>query len=347
MKGGTSTFPRWDTPVVDWEEKPEPALIWQVIGGHALYWALVAAVRVGLFDALHEGPLALATLAEQLDIDPNRLGMVCDAMVAMSILDGDRAGLRLTKTSATLLVTSSDRYMGDVVVESPGIHENWPSLANTLRTGVPPYDVDADDGAFYVRFAQASFLTQLRAARFCAARIGLVGSVRLLDLGAGGGPWTIAFLEMGDSSTAVAVDLPSVIPIAQRKCAQYGVERRCEFVAGDYHDLPLEANAYDVVVLGNVLRNEGVAAATDLLGRVYAALRPGGRLLIADYFLANDHRGPLSALSLGVTMIANTKSGSVYRHLDMANWLHATGYQHLRVVETVKRSHVVVAEKPS
>jgi hypothetical protein len=70
-------------------------------------------------------------------------------------------------------------------------------------------------------------------------------------------------------------------------------------------------------------------------------------VVVADYFRGDDHRGPVPALLLGVTMVANTRSGSVYRHRDMANWLAEAGFGQVRIMETVKRSHVLVAEKAS
>lgn len=190
---------------------PEPALIWQIIGGFSLYWLLVAAVEMRLFDRLAEGQLGLEPLAAALNADAEKLGLICDALVAVAILDGDGNGYSLSKTSQTLLVTSSDRYMGDVVTESPGILENWPVLASIIQGSPPHYDVDDDEGGFCSRSARASFLTQLRAARLCATRLGLRGgrSRHILDLGAGGAPWTIAFLEACSESTAVVNEFPS------------------------------------------------------------------------------------------------------------------------------------------
>lgn len=349
MSGATSTYPEWDSKVVDWDEKPEPALIWQIIGGFSMYWVLVSAVRLQLFDRMMQGPMSLGSLAKMLNSDAAKLGLICDALVAVALLDGDRSGYRLNKTSRTLLVTSSDRYMGEVVVESPGILGNWPDLTATIQGSVPNHDVDEDQADFYSRFARASFLTQLRAARFCATRLGLRDGrrLRILDLGAGAGPWTIAFLEGCSESTAVLNDFAAVVEVAVEMCSSHGVSERCKFIVGDYHDIDLEPGLFDVVILGNVLRNEGPSGSGSLLKRSFTACRPGGRVVIADYFRSADDRGPLPALLLGVTMVANTRSGSVYRHGDVAEWLVEAGFEHIRTVESVKRSHVLVAEKPS
>ena len=226
MTAGTTTYPEWDKPVIDWDEKPEPAAIWQVIGGLSLYWALVAALRLGLFDELAQAPVGLKELAVRLGADRDRLGVVCDALVSVWLLDGDRDGYYLNKTGRTLLVSDSERYMGDIVLASPGELDNWPALADTVRSHDPPRNVDDDGGRFYERFAAASFLTQLRSARLLAPRLGLHrdASFRILDLGAGGAPWTVAFLEGSVASTAVVNELDPVVHVAQEMCGK--VRRR-------------------------------------------------------------------------------------------------------------------------
>ncbi len=343
MKGGTNTYPRWDQSVTDWDEKPEPALVWQVIGGHAFYWALVAAVRLKVFERLVEGPRRLDDLSADLGIPEDRMGLLCDSLVAMSLLEGDRFGYWLNKTSRVLLVADSDRYLGDLVLTSPGRVENWPQLDTTLRGAVPPHDVDGDEGGFYRVLAHASFLTQLRAARLAAAKLGPVG--RVLDLGAGGAPWTIAFLENNPQATAVIVELPAVLEVAQERCEAFGISGRCQLIAGDYHEVELPEHDFDLAILGNVVRNETPDRAIFLLTRTHHWLDAGGRLLVAEYFLNDDHRGPPSALALGLAMVANTRKGSVYTAEATASLLKKVGFVNARLVETVKRSAVIVAER--
>jgi ubiquinone/menaquinone biosynthesis C-methylase UbiE len=347
MTAGSTTYPEWDKPVVDWDEKPEPAAIWQIVGGYSLYWTLVAALKLSLFDQLEESPQTLETLADRLSADRERLAHICDTLVSVWILDGDRAGYRLNKTSRTLLVSTSERYMGDIVMNSPGEIDNWPALHNTIRSLEPPQDIDADGGAFYERFAQSSYLTQLRGARFLVPRLGFhqTTSLRILDLGAGGAPWTVALLEAAPESSAVVNELTAVLPAAEKNCRQHDLLDRCEFVASDYHQLDLEPESFDLVVMGHILRNEGPELGEALLARSHRALRPGGRVLVADYFVADDHLGPPQALLLGITMIANTKRGMTYRKTDMAEWMTTAGFEHIRSLETVKNNHVLIGEK--
>jgi 2-hydroxy-4-(methylsulfanyl)butanoate S-methyltransferase len=55
----------------------------------------------------------------------------------------------------------------------------------------------------------------------------------------------------------------------------------------------------DVVLMSYLLSAVSETATTMLLGRAYKALRPGGRLLVHDFMVDDDHAGPpLAALWL-------------------------------------------------
>ncbi len=60
---------------------------------------------------------------------------------------------------------------------------------------------------------------------------------------------------------ATVNDYPGVLEFAKRKTAELDVADRCEWRPGDYHDIDIEAGAYDLVVLGHVCRAEGADGA--------------------------------------------------------------------------------------
>ena len=72
-----------------------------------------------------------------------------------------------------------------------------------------------------------------------------------------------------------------------------------------------------------------------------------GRSLIADYF-ADDHRitQPFG-VQMGLTMLANTVRGRVVTHSQAVGWLHAAGFEHVRLLEPIGFNFVYVANRPS
>jgi hypothetical protein len=63
--------------------------------------------------------------------------------------------------------------------------------------------------------------------------IGAQGVERLLDVGGGSAAYSIAFAQAGDRLHAMVLDLPNVLPIAQRHISEAGLAGRIETRAGD------------------------------------------------------------------------------------------------------------------
>jgi ubiquinone/menaquinone biosynthesis C-methylase UbiE len=184
---------------------------------------------------------------------------------------------------------------------------------------------------------------------FCARMIGvgrLRGEPRMLDLGAGGAPWTISFLEAHSQMTAIVNDFDEVLAVAREKTAEHAVFDRCEFRAGDFREIAFEDDRYDLVVLGHVCRTEGAEGAALLLRRAFAALRPDGRLVLADYFADNTRKLNPFGVLMGVTMMASTIRGFTFTNEQFVGWMHDAGFTGIRMIEPIGFNNVYIARKP-
>jgi ubiquinone/menaquinone biosynthesis C-methylase UbiE len=321
-------------------EPPDAGVIWQLINGLGAYWVAVAAVELGVFEALDASPMTGEMLAKTIGCDCDRLGAVCDTLVGMKLLDRADEHYELTPESDAFLVGSRTGSMRDLLLHSPGPWDNWPALSATIRGSPPPLIVGDD---FYQSLVRATFPTQHAVAARVAPTLGAVN--RVLDLGAGAGPWTIALLETFPTATAVVNDLPGVLEIARETATANDVAERCEFRPGDYFTVPLPEAAFDVIVLAHVLRGEGRAGAPQLLARAAQAVRPGGQVLVADYFLDDDRRGPLNALLLGATMVAATPSGATFTRAEFSGWLGDAGFVDIEFRQPLPFQAVIVARR--
>ncbi len=249
----------------------DPSAIWRVINGLSAYFVTVAAVELGVFDALSSGPRDAAALAAEVGAAPGRLEVLCDALVGEGLLERRGDEYALTVDSDTFLVHGRPRSMRDLVLHSPGPWENWPALAGTVRGGTPPTVVDED---FYRMLVRATFPTQHTAATRLAESMGPVEQV--CDLGAGAAPWTVAFLEANPGARAVVNDLASVAQLAAEVIDAAGLTDRCAMLLGDYHEISLPEARFDVVILAHVLRAEGPARARSLVARATPRFGPVG-----------------------------------------------------------------------
>jgi O-methyltransferase domain/Dimerisation domain len=319
------------------ERAADPSAIWRIINGFSAYFSTVAAVQLGVFDMLLAGPLDTGRLAAACDADAARLGTLCDALVGLGLLARVGDEYALTSESEAFLTTTASRSMRDLVLRSPGPWENWPVLDETIRGASPPHAVDA---TFYATLVRATFPTQFAAAARVATAIGPV--TNMLDVGAGAAPWTIAFLLANPEARATVNDLPQVLDIARENAASYGVAERCSFLPGDYFGVKLPRSAFDAVVFGHVLRAEGIVGAKRLVDRVVPSVRDGGVVIVADYFVADDRRGPLNPLLLGVTMTASTQEGTTFTYAECRQLLTEVGVRDVEVLQPVPFQEVMI-----
>ena len=330
--------------------KPPPSgPVWGVIQGFGSYWTLVAGVELGVFDGVQAlGPCAVEPLADHLGVSAPHLRHVCDALVTFGFLDQIADRYKLTETAERYLCTDGAASMASLVRVAPGPHANWEQLARTVRTGTVATPIEDDPVAFFGPLVDATFVTQHRAATRLGWRVGWQRrpGLRVLDLGAGRAPWAIAVLEQSEGSTAVVNDLTGVLDGARAEIESRGLSSRVEYLPGDFHQIDIEPDAYDVVVLGHVCRTEGDVGGRSLVERAMRALRPGGQLLLADYFADNTRKQNPFGVQMGLTMMANTRRGALITNDQVTGWLRDAGFVGTRLLEPIGFTFVYVSTRP-
>jgi SAM-dependent methyltransferase len=269
--------------------------------------------------------------------------------VALGLIEQYRDVYELGELAERYLTTNGPASMAALVRVAPGPLANWAELADTVRRGRPAHPIEDDPVAFYRPLAEATFPTILRTATRADLRIGYSRSVaapRVLDLGAGGAPWSIAMLKACTGAHAVVNELPGVVEVAAARLEEHGVADRAVLYPGDFHTIPIEPDAYDYVVLGHVCRTEGAAGAQHLIERAYLALRPEGRLILSDYFPDNTRTYNPFGVLMGVTMMAATARGFTFTHEKFVAWMRGVGFEAIRLVEPIGFQQVYVASKP-
>lgn len=327
---------------------PSSAPVWAAIEGLGRYYILLAAMELDIFDTLQRlGPSKVEDVGHELDAPIDHVRSLLDGVVALALLDQYRDVYELNDTAKRYLVSDGPATMADLIAVAPGPHENWTRLAETVKNGQPATPIEDDPVSFYVPLVEGTFTTMFR----CATRADLkirysaLRSPRILDLGAGGAPWAIAILNGCPDGTAVINDLPGVIDVAERKVAEHEVAERCELRPGDFHTLEIEQTAYDIVVLGHICRTEGAEGARHLIGRAFEALKPGGRLILADYFTDIERKFNPHAVIMGTTMMASTRKGFTFTHQQFSEWLREAGFTNIRLIEPIGFQQSFVATR--
>jgi SAM-dependent methyltransferase len=325
---------------------PLTARIWALVNGFTAYFSVRAADELGVFPALSEGPVGVNEIANRCNADPTRLLHLLGANVAAGTLERVDGGFALSELAQTHLLPGSTGYLGALIRQSPGPLENWPHLPETVRGSAPPHEVGSDGATFFAALAEATFPAQSAAAR---ATIGsllkgrLPAAPRMLELGAGAGPWVLALLEAYPEGRAVVNDLDGVIQLAERRLQEHGLTSRAELLPGDYWNVDLPSRAFDLVVLAHVCRAEGDRGAAALVRRAAGALIPGGHMLIAEYLLDDDLSGPAQAQLLGITMVTSTERGGTFTRSQACGWLASAGLEVEQLASPLPPTAVIIA----
>jgi 2-polyprenyl-3-methyl-5-hydroxy-6-metoxy-1,4-benzoquinol methylase len=230
------------------------------------------------------------------------------------------------------------------------VWSKWGKLTEALKDPeqVRQY-IDLDEAqAFFPRLVRAILPLGLGPADALADYLGVGRSrkgVRVLDIGVGGGAWSMPFARRDPQSTITGFDLPETLKESRTIIAENGLTARYRFVEGNLLDADFGSNAYDFVVLGNMCHGLTPAQNSDLFARSHRALVPGGQLVIADMIPNDERSGPPFPVLFAVNMFV-MGGEDVYTLPEYKTWLNETGYRDVRTFDT-KRSHspVIIAAK--
>ncbi len=298
-------------------DKPDPALVVELLTAFRRSKTMFAAVSLGVFDALAEGPQTLPALAEQLGANADALGRLLDACLGLGLLV--RAGERYQNTPAStayLTKTSPDRLTGYIGYSNDVMWKLWSHLEDAVREGTHRWQQAYGwEGPIFAHFfrtdeAKREFLMGMHgfgriSSPEVVAAFDLGRFKCLVDLGGATGHLAIAACQRYANLRAIVFDLPEAVPLAREIVSESRLTDRIEVQAGDFFVDPLPAA--DLFALGRIVHDWSEDKILRLLSRIYERLPSGGGLLIAEKLLANDRSGPTWALMQSLNMLTCTE----------------------------------------
>ncbi|WP_320068677.1 methyltransferase [Micromonospora sp. RTGN7] len=261
---------------------------------------LETALTMGLLDALEPGPVALGELAERFGFRPLRLYKFLDCLESLGFVERNESGDEITTATYRAVAGLRDAVAavaGPDAIERDRDRYPWRRLhgrlAQSLRGEVsmtdddfawPPRDDEqtADfERSMAVGLGPVTETVHRHADRLWSDRC------RLLDVGGGDGTLAARVLDDAAWLRADVYNLPAVAPLVQATRARSGHPDRLGFVGGDFLAEPLP-HGYDALAFVRVLHDWPNEVARRLVEKAYAALPPGGLLLICEEFRTPD-----------------------------------------------------------
>ena len=327
-----------------------PIAIMEDLRGAWRSQALVAGIELDVFSHIAEGKRTVKEVAAAAGASERGMANLMDALVGMHYLrkGGGRYGLR--PISSAFLVRGKKTYMGASTQPISLSWDIWGRLTESVKTGRPQEAINvAEKGKeFFPKLAASIFPGNFAASTAAVSRFSKTERQnihKILDVAAGSGAWSLAFAQAIPDARVTTVDFPEMTPVTQGFAEQLGVAGRYEYHEGNMRQVDFGRDSYDLVILGHIIHSEGEIHGKELLRKSYAALRPGGKLLIAE-FIPNDARtGPLMPVLFGLNMLLHTEEGNVFTMQEYRSWLKTAGFRKVTAIPAPAPSSLILATK--
>ena len=316
--------------------------LFDLVAGFVYSQVLLACVRLQLFDVLAEGPQPLAALAQRLGLTEEAAERLLSAAVSLKLVERrsrSRYGLGVLgatmvgNTAVSAMIEHHSALYADLAdpvallrgeTGAARLASYWPYAGAQA-----PHTLAAEQVSDYSTLMSAS---QPLVAHEILDAYSLARHHCLLDIGGGEGTFLMHAAERAPHLKLVLFDLPAVAARAGQRFTAAGLAQRASATGGDFLTNALPGGA-DIATLVRVVHDHDDARVLTLLKAAYAALVPGGTLLLAEPMAATGGAEPMGDAYFGFYLLAMGR-GQPRTSEQLAALLLAAGFEQVRLLAT-------------
>jgi protein-L-isoaspartate O-methyltransferase len=289
---------------------------------------LLSGAELDLFTLLAPAPMKAPDIAAQIGADLRALTIELDALAAMGLLVKRDGAYRTEPSAAELLASGRPGSILPMILHNANLWVRWTGL--TRAVAGPQAEKKTDEASLL------SFIGGMHviAAPLAARIVELVkpgASRRLLDVGGASGTYTLAFLAASPAMRATLFDRGPVVELARERLREAGVLDRVTLAPGDFYSDALPGG-HDLVFVSAIIHQNDPGQNVDLFRKAFAALEPGGRIVVRDHVLSPDRTAPRSGALFAVNMLAVFSGGNSYTLAEISDALTQAGFGQVRQI---------------
>lgn len=291
------------------------------------------ATKLGIFEALAGGALTASEVAARCACHSAATEKLLSALTGAKYVRFNDGRYALAPVARRWLLKDSATSLHDAILMQDLDVRFMEHAEEYVRTG-QPVDMHSmmseDDWRLYQRGMRAG-------ANFVAAEVARrirvpKGAREMLDIGGAHGYYSVALCRRHPTMRATILDLPEAVAQAAPILAREGMGDRVRHRAGDAQATDLGIEAFDVVLIANLMHHFDEEANRELVLRVARALRPGGVLVIGEVIRpagpgAGGQMGALTDLYFAVT-----SEGGTWSFAELAGWQRTAGLRPRRPI---------------
>jgi SAM-dependent methyltransferase len=342
-----------NTPPIFHEEPPPPdTLMNLLLGTIDIPLIKLPVLRAGIelqvwaqFTAGYQTVIEIATV---VGADPGGMRRLLDALTVMKLLLKEAGIYSLPDWAEFYLLPGRPAYLGDFILEWLA-WEGHGQLAQAIRSGKHPIGPDITGpgsvGHFIPFYAVRALAPRCYIKRYegywQALQVEPREGLRVLDLACGAGIASHALALQHPGVQVTLQDWPAMLDFAMQAARKLDVEQQITMLPGDLFSVDYGQEKYDITRLGFVTYLFGADDLVKLFQRVFAALVPGGMLVIEAPLSDEAHSENEDAVLDGPWLYAISAAGDVYSYSDYKNLLEKAGFPRITRV----RDDLIKVEK--
>ncbi|TDQ29391.1 methyltransferase [Zeaxanthinibacter enoshimensis] len=339
-------------------QAPNPAKIMET--GMA-FWAskvLLTAVKLELFTYLSKGKVPAHKIQKKLHLHPRAVYDFLDALVSLGFLE--REGLKEnalysnTADTDAFLDKHKRSYIGGMLeMANNRLYPFWVHLEQALKTGDPQNETAQGEKPFFETLYEdedrlrefVSAMGGFQMGNFMAFcnRFDFSNYNTFCDIGGAGGFLSAQVAIQHPHMKCITFDLPKVARIAKENMERIDCLPRVEVRAGDFFkdDFPKA----DIIAMGNILHDWGIADKKLLIRKAYDALPEGGAFVAIENVIDNQRRKNSFGLLMSLNMLIETADGADYTEEDFTRWTREAGFRKTTLIPLTGPSSAAIAYK--
>jgi SAM-dependent methyltransferase len=326
---------------------PRPLLETQ--SAFTLARVVMVATKLGLFEVLSEGPATAAEIAERCETSLVGTEKLLFALAGSGYLRADDGGYALTPVSRKWLLRDSPHSLADKLLFQ-FLEWDWLERAEEyVRTGEPLELHSMTDEEQWDLYQRGMRSVANAFAGEAVRRMPVPRDAReMLDIGGSHGYYSVALCRRHGGLRSVILDLPEAVEHAAPLLAAEGMGERVVHRAGDALTDELGADAYDLVLVAQLVHHFSEAQNRDLARRIARALRPGGVYAVLDEFRPRNAKEAGQVGALLEFYFALTSQSGTWAVEEIADWQRDAGLAPRRPIRlrTAPGVGIQVAAKP-
>jgi hypothetical protein len=296
---------------------------------------IMAAVELGLFEAMREGPSTPEEIAARKGLDPGCVELLLRwlSLMGYTEIHGDR--FSLTRLARRTLLEGSP---GEMIGFLKWNYVQWEivmHLEELLKTGKGlDFHRTMTEPDRWASYQRGMLEIARKNAAFIARRVPVrSGATRLLDIAGSHGLIGAAICRRHKGLRSTVLDLPAALDHARALAKKEGIDDLVSHKEGDMLKDDF-GSGWDVVLLSNIIHHFLPDQIVDILKRVKRASSPGGAVAIWDFEVPRRGAkpGPGDAAAL---LFRLTSNAAAYRAEDYRGWIRKAGFEDIRTHRTV------------